>query len=168
MNYEHLFKENCLAYIAFATLNREKLLIDNLDLFMKSFKEVHKKYKFKVIAYTLRPEIVYCIIRFENISEFPDAVRGVKSLFTECMGLPPKSYGKIWQNRYWQHTIKDVDELKLHLDYLHFAPVKFGCVDNAKDWKYSSFHKFVRMGVYDINWGSLNSNFEHLEKLRLE
>ena len=25
---------------------------------------------------------------------------------------------------------------------------------SPKDWQYSSFHRYVERGVYDVNWGS--------------
>lgn len=40
------------------------------------------------------------------------------------------------------------------INYIHYNPVKHGLVKNVKDWKYSSFRKFVEQNFYDINWGS--------------
>lgn len=60
----------------------------------------------------------------------------------------------IWQRRYWEHTITSEQDLYNHLDYIHYNPVKHNYVQNVKDWEYSSFHKFVKMGYYAHNWGS--------------
>jgi hypothetical protein len=30
-----------------------------------------------------------------------------------------------------------------HADYLHWNPVKHGCVIRVADWPYSSFHRYV-------------------------
>ena len=38
-------------------------------------------------------------------------------------------------------------------DYIHYNPVKHGLVCAAKEWRYSSFHRFVRLGVYPVEWG---------------
>ena len=32
-------------------------------------------------------------------------------------------------------------------------PIKHGYVKQAKDWQYSSFHRFVTDGLLPINWG---------------
>lgn len=40
------------------------------------------------------------------------------------------------------------------MDYLHFNPLKHGLVSNVKDWPYSTFHRYVKAGVYDENWGA--------------
>lgn len=58
----------------------------------------------------------------------------------------------IWQRRFWEHTILDEDDFEAHLDYIHYNPIKHGLVERAADWKWSSFHKYVQEGLYDINW----------------
>jgi putative transposase len=32
--------------------------------------------------------------------------------------------------------------------------VKHGYTKSPKDWEYSSFHKYVRAGMYDEMWGA--------------
>ena len=38
------------------------------------------------------------------------------------------------------------------MDYVHFNPVKHGWVDNVIDWPFSSFHRYVKKGVYPADW----------------
>jgi putative transposase len=40
------------------------------------------------------------------------------------------------------------------VEYIHYNPVRHGLVKTPRDWKYSSFHRFVREGKYDAMWGS--------------
>jgi putative transposase len=58
----------------------------------------------------------------------------------------------LWQRRCWEHSIADSDDLKHHVDYIHYNPVKHGHVDSVVDWPHSSFHRYVRMGVYPPDW----------------
>lgn len=58
----------------------------------------------------------------------------------------------IWQRRYWEHLIRDDDDYRIHMDYIHINPVKHGLVKNVQDWPYSTFHKFVSLGVYPHDW----------------
>jgi putative transposase len=62
----------------------------------------------------------------------------------------------VWQRRFWEHTCRDEDDLKRCLDYLHWNPVKHGLGGRVRDYPWSSFHRFVEMGEYDVNWGSEN------------
>ena len=36
----------------------------------------------------------------------------------------------------------------------NYNPVKHGLVRAPRDWEYSSFHRYVRAGVYDEMWGA--------------
>jgi putative transposase len=58
----------------------------------------------------------------------------------------------IWQRRFWEHTISDEVDLEKHLDYIHYNPIKHGYVTRTADWPWSSFHRFVKEGVYDPDW----------------
>ncbi|MGH2448271.1 MAG: transposase, partial [Chloroflexota bacterium] len=59
----------------------------------------------------------------------------------------------IWQRRYWEHLIRDERDLAVHIDYVHFNPVKHGHVARVRDWPYSTFHRCVRDGVLAADWG---------------
>jgi len=60
----------------------------------------------------------------------------------------------IWQRRYWEHLVRDEEDLRRHVDYVHFNPIKHGHVARLADWPHSSFHRWVGAGVYAGNWGS--------------
>jgi putative transposase len=59
----------------------------------------------------------------------------------------------IWQRRYWEHAIRDDDDLAKHIDYIHFNPVKHGYVSKVADWPHSTFHRYVARGVLPLDWG---------------
>ena len=46
-----------------------------------------------------------------------------------------------------------------HTDYIHYNPVKHGCVTAPGQWQYSSFHRYVKIGVYPADWGASEMNF---------
>ena len=47
-----------------------------------------------------------------------------------------------------------------HMDYIHYNPIKHGLMQQVKDWQWSSFHRFVRMGYYDAEWGGDNGKYD--------
>ena len=57
-----------------------------------------------------------------------------------------------WQRRFWEHQIRDENDFARHVDYIHFNPVKHGYVQRAVDWPHSTFHRYVRDGVYAHDW----------------
>jgi hypothetical protein len=50
-------------------------------------------------------------------------------------------------------TVRDEDDLKYHLNYVHFNPVKHGLVSRVSDWPHPKFHEYVRRGVYTLDCG---------------
>jgi putative transposase len=44
-------------------------------------------------------------------------------------------------------------DLKRSVDYTHVNPVKHKLVERVRDWPWSSFHRYVKLGGYDIDWG---------------
>jgi putative transposase len=60
----------------------------------------------------------------------------------------------IWQRRYWEHAIRDENDLEAHFDYIHYNPVKHGLVRAARDWPWSTFHRYVTSGHYPPNWAT--------------
>ena len=60
----------------------------------------------------------------------------------------------MWQRRYWEHTFFDEDDLNAHIDYIHYNPVKHGLVERVDDWAWSSYHRYVEMGMYPAGWGA--------------
>ena len=69
----------------------------------------------------------------------------------------------IWQRRYWEHTIKNEDDLRRCVDYCYINPVKHGLVKAVADWPYSSFHRDVKSGIYPANWAGINIAIDESE-----
>jgi putative transposase len=64
-----------------------------------------------------------------------------------------KGERSVWQHRFWEHQIRDEQDLARHVDYIHFNPVKHGWVLRARDWPYSSLHRYTRDGRLPLDWG---------------
>lgn len=101
----------------------------------------------------------------EGDDDFSKRWMSIKAIFSKRYlslggqeGLRNKSRKKrgeaaIWQRRYWEHLIHDEEDYTKHFDYTHFNPVKHGYVDNPCKWQWSSFHRYVKLGYYEENWG---------------
>ncbi len=60
----------------------------------------------------------------------------------------------VWQRRFWEHLIRNQQDLNRHIEYIHYNPVKHGLTKTPVDWMYSSFHRYVDQGICDLKWGS--------------
>jgi len=39
------------------------------------------------------------------------------------------------------------------MDYIHYNPVKHGYCQRVNEWPYSTFHRYVKDGVYSVDCG---------------
>ncbi len=153
MEYRRAFIDNSMVFITIVTHNRLPILITNIEVIKKVVINVIKLYQFSIFAYSIQPDHIHCIIKPRNIEDYPKIIKSFKYAFTKYVGLVKPTYNKVWQNRYWEHTIRDKKDLYNHLDYIHYNPVKHNLINSVKDWDYSSFKKFVKKGWYEENWG---------------
>jgi hypothetical protein len=101
----------------------------------------------------------------ENDQNYSVRWKEIKRLFTKgyLAEIGPGAEGKasrgkrgeaaIWHRRFWEHTIRDQENLNRHIETIHYNPVKDGLVKRMADWPWSSFHRFVKLGTYDLEWG---------------
>ena len=71
----------------------------------------------------------------------------------------------IWHRRFFEHTVRDEDDLERCVDYIHWNPKKHKLVHRVHDWEWSSFHRYVETGHYDLEWGGTDpvDGFEYPE-----
>jgi putative transposase len=98
------------------------------------------------------PDYSYRVGRMKVL--FTRALRGANNLPDDvCESRKKHRESDVWQRRFYEHTIRDEFDFRNHLDYLHFNPVKHGLVKCVHKWEYSSFHRGVKRGEYDVSWG---------------
>jgi len=137
------------------------LLIDHIQVFRHAVKTVKSKYPFKIHAWVILPEHTHCILELPpDDADYASRWRLIKSHFSKNIAkteyqsevrIKRKERG-IWQRRYWAHLIMDEKDYRAHMDYVHINPLKHGLVSSVKDWPYSTFHRYVSLGVYPENW----------------
>ncbi len=121
----------------------------------------------KMVAIVLLPDHLHCLWQLPaGDDDYSTRWRIVKSRFTRSLlesgyaeprpGRSRQRRGEhaVWQRRGWEHLIRDDGDWKNHLDYIHYNAVKHGFVRAPRDWPYSTFAKYVRLGEYEIDWGS--------------
>ena len=136
-------------------------LVDHIELLLRSVDVSKQKRPFNEIATVILPDHLHTIWRLpDDDFDYPGRWRAVKSLFIRLLvksgvHLVRNNRGeyRVWQSRYWEHTIADEQDLRSHIDYIHYNPVKHGHVDKVSAWPYSSFHRYVQAGTLPPDWG---------------
>ena len=68
-----------------------------------------------------------------------------------------------WQRRFWEHLIRNEVDFARHMDYVHINPLKHGYVKRVVDWPYSTFHRYVKRGIYPQHWAGDGDAFGEAE-----
>lgn len=135
--------------VAIADRTRD-LLVANIDNLRASYRAVMRAHPFETIAMTVMPDHLHAIWRLpEGDADFSTRWRQIKAGFSRALPQTelrsPSRSGKaergIWQRRFWEHLIRDDDDLRFHVDYTHFNPVKHRLVSDAHLWPYSTLHR---------------------------
>ena len=144
------------------------LLVRNIGLLREVVRKVRSNHQFEIHGWVVLPDHIHCIMSLPNgDSDFALRWRLIKSGFSkqlpknERLSKSRIKRGErgIWQRRYWEHMIRDQSDFNAHMDYIHINPVKHGFVSQVRDWPYSTFHKLVEQGVYNLDWaGSQNAD----------
>lgn len=141
-------------------------LVDHIAELREAVRKVKQRHPFEIEAMVVLPEHLHAIWRLPaDDADFSTRWMLVKQSFTRALerqGAHPrqpsasrnrKGERSLWQRRFWDHRIRDEDDLARHIDYIHFNPVKHGWVMRARDWPYSSLHRYVREGRLPADWG---------------
>ena len=140
-------------FFTVVTHRRRKLFNEiNRMILQKVIIEVQSTHPFNIDAWVLLPEHLHCIWTLpEGEMDFSKRWGLIKAKFSkELKGhrTPP-----VWQDRFWEHLIRNDQDFQKHLDYIHYNPVKHGLVESPKDWPSSTFHRYLQEGLYPLNWG---------------
>lgn len=139
------------------------LLTRHIDALREAFRLTKQAHPFAIEAMVVLPEHLHCLWRLPpDDNDFPMRWRLIKAYFSRMLprgervsaSRMRKGERGIWQRRYWEHVIRDEQDLHRHIDYIHFNPVKHGHVVRAIDWPYSSFHRFLARGDYPADWAA--------------
>jgi putative transposase len=162
-NYRRAFEPGATWFFTVNLLQRRgnDLLTRRIDLLRHAVRRVHRLHPFVIDAWVVLPEHMHCVWTLPSgDTAYPLRWRLIKTFF--CRALPSNEYRSalrvlrgergVWQRRYWEHLIRDDEDFRRHVDYVHINPLKHGLVEQVQDWPYSSFHRDVRRGLYPADW----------------
>lgn len=137
------------------------LLVDHIDVLRDAVRTVKQRHPFEIVAWVVLPEHMHAIWALpEGDADFPGRWSLIKAGFSRAIARNEdvsasrrsKRERGIWQRRFWEHLVRDEDDLRRHVDYVHINPVKHGHARRAADWPHSSIHRYIRAGSLTADW----------------
>lgn len=133
----------------------------------QAVREVMALYPFRIDAWVVLPDHLHAVWTLpDGDAAFSKRWSRIKAGFSRRLiasGVPTdrpdgvrqrRREHAVWQRRFWEHAIRNEDDLAAHVNYVHFNPVKHGLVADAADWPYSTIHRSIRDGVYGPGRGT--------------
>jgi putative transposase len=170
-NFRRNYVRGGTYFFTCVTFQRQPILTSDLgrECLREAIRMVQGDHPFEIVAVVLLPDHFHTIWTLPTGDDrYPLRWMRIKEEFTKRWlasgGAELTQSGSrtqhrhrgIWQKRYWEHTIRDENDLKRCADYCHWNPRKHGIVRQISEWPWSSFHRFVLAGEYDLNWGGID------------
>jgi putative transposase len=117
--------------------------------------ETRRDHPFVSIAWVLLPDHLHTIWKLpDDDANYAMRWRLIKARFSRSVAgtLPPmpcvdsresREERYVWQRRFWEHTIRDEEDLRRHVNYIHFNPVKHGLVAEPEAWLFSTCRAYA-------------------------
>jgi putative transposase len=167
-NYRRWLVPGGTYFFTVVTFDRRPILTEDSarQLLRAAIAEVRADLPFEIAAWVLLPDHLHAVWTLPPCdSDYPRRWSRIKEKFTKTYlaaggqeGTRNRSRRRhreraVWQRRYWEHTVEDEADLAGCVDYVHWNPVKHGLVGRVRDWRWSTFHRFVQAGHYELDWG---------------
>jgi putative transposase len=136
--------ENADYFITCVTLNRAPILLADTTLLRQALGDS------RPLAWVILPDHLHMVINC--------GTRSVSDIMHHFKISYSRSYrsrfgpGRVWQNRFWDHMIRNANDLKRHLDYIHYNPVKHGLTNDPFEYVHSSLKAYYEQGYYGRDW----------------
>jgi len=153
-----------LHFVTFSCYRRLPLLgtARARNRFVRILEEVRFRHAFKLLGYVVMPEHVHLLLSEPGRGtpstvlqvlkqKVSRALRGRRkkgmagqlSLPFSCAGTDATAF---WQRRFYDFNVWSAKKLREKLEYMHGNPVKRKLVVHPKDWPWSSWSHYVKMG----------------------
>jgi putative transposase len=170
-DYRRCYVPGGCYFFTVVTYRRHALFgsLEQVERLRQAVRAVQRARPFTIQAMVVLPDHLHAVWQLpEDDADFSRRWRDIKRGFSSQLDAPVNHRGEkaIWQRRFWEHLIRDEDDWRRHVDYVHYNPVKHGLVERPAQWPYSSFHAAVRKGWYPLHWGATEP--EDIRGWRLE
>ena len=160
VNYRRIRNPGATYFFTVTLRNRRSdLLVQEIDALRVAWRNAKSRVPHTVIASVVLPNHLHAVMRMDDAEcNYPRFWRDIKSGLTRVVARGTTV--SPWQPRYWEHIVRDENDLRRHIDYVHINPLKHGLVNRVVDWPHSAFHRYVREGLLPADWAGKASERE--------
>ena len=142
--YIRNYVEGGTYFFTIFTKNRKLFFHDPVlcEIFMTCLEKVKIYHPFDLVAYCILPDHIHVLLSLpQKDKNYSTIIKEIKRSVTARVREHLEHPGiVVWQDRFWEHTVRDDLDMQTHFDYIHYNPVKHGYVDSVDQWKWSSLN----------------------------
>ncbi len=161
-------------FFTVVSYRRQQILCDEpiRNALREAIELARQSYPFNIDAWVLLPDHLHCLWTLpEGDADFSKRWGKIKRQVslackdrykrTEWLTDSKEKHREstVWQRRYWEHQIRDQEDLNRHIDYIHYNPVKHGLCGQPIQWPYSTMRRYINQGKYPVDWAAQYSDF---------
>jgi len=169
-DYRRYYAAHQTVFVTIVTHRRQPLFAENATVatLIAAIRRVKETHRFRHMAHVILPDHWHWLFRTEGEENFSAVVAAVKRDTSWRLRQEHGLRTPFWQDRFYDHVIRDDDDFARHLDYIHYNPVKHRVVSCAMAHAHSSFRAWVDRGVYPPTWGADEHVPESIRDMNLE
>jgi putative transposase len=157
-------------FVTFSCYHRQPLLVTSSanQTFESALERIRYSFRLCIYGYVVMPEHVHLLLSEPQHKALADALKSLKQ------GVSRRLIGNVehfWQKRYYDFNIRNEQQFKEKLRYIHRNPVKRGLCERPEDWEWSSFLHYATgqegRVVIESEWTARRRE-RAVERLRLQ
>jgi putative transposase len=129
-------------FVTFSCYHQRHLFAETASkqTFELALERVRKAFDLDIYGYVVMPNHVHLLIAEPRTGLLGEALKSIKQ------GVARRLIGNaehFWQKRYFDFNIRDEEQFKQKLRYLHRNPVRAELCECPEDWEWSSFRHYA-------------------------
>ncbi len=105
-------------------------------------------------GYVIMPDHYHVLVTLTRVTSISNVVRRAHSALARLVRSRTAVHGRVWQRRFYDHAVRDEEDWRTRLNYLHGNPVRAGLVESAAEYPWSS-GRFWESGTGIVTCGGL-------------
>lgn len=136
-------------------INRQNIFEDDEDKekFIQVIEQYKEKCGFEIYAYCLMGNHVHILLK-ETQETISQIMKRISSSYVYWYNWKYQRCGHLFQERFKSEPVENDSYFLTVLRYIHQNPLKAGLVKSLEEYKWSSYHEYIKAGrIVDIGLG---------------
>ena len=127
--------------------NKEKIFISSAqkNFFLDCLNQLNNDGLINIVAYCIMDNHVHLVVK-ADIVDLSNYLKKVNTKYAVTFNNLHKRVGHVFQGRFKSEVICDESYLTNVIRYVHTNPIRAKVTNNAKDYKWSSYNEFTKIG----------------------